>query len=135
MRAAIFQGDLSKVKEVLAEGYPIDLPLNDNKTAAIHFACNRGKNEILNYLISQNAKINIKDKKGWTPLMLACSSGELDCVLTLLKERDIDVKAKDLEGKDALKFAEHRLTEARLQNQSEISTKYEKIVSAIKKKM
>ena len=134
MRSAIAEGNLSKVKEILSEGYPIDLPLNDNKTTAVHFACNRGQNEILKYLIIQNAKINTRDKKDWTPLILAASCGELDCVLTLLRERDIDIRAKDSEGKDALKFAEQRLIETRMHNQGEASDKYERIISALKKR-
>ena len=135
MRTAIVQGDLSRVKKILSEGYPIDLPLNDVKTTAMHLACNRGKSEILKYLISYNGKINVKDKRDWTPLILAASCGELDCVIILLKERNIDITAKGLEGKDALKFAEQRLIDARMQNQVEESDKYAKIISAIKRKL
>eukprot|EP00826_Nyctotherus_ovalis_P025478 TRINITY_DN1975_c0_g1_i12.p1 TRINITY_DN1975_c0_g1~~TRINITY_DN1975_c0_g1_i12.p1 ORF type:complete len:219 (+),score=37.35 TRINITY_DN1975_c0_g1_i12:91-747(+) len=135
MRSAVAQGNLPKVKEILAEGYPIDLPLNDQKTTAVHFACNRGQNEVLKHLVALGANVNARDRKEWTPLILASSSGALDCVLTLLKERSIDAAAKDLEGKDALKFAEQRLMDVRMQNRADESEKYEKIISALKKRV
>eukprot|EP00826_Nyctotherus_ovalis_P017292 TRINITY_DN15084_c0_g3_i3.p1 TRINITY_DN15084_c0_g3~~TRINITY_DN15084_c0_g3_i3.p1 ORF type:complete len:178 (-),score=46.41 TRINITY_DN15084_c0_g3_i3:86-619(-) len=135
MRSAIMQGGLTRVKEILSEGYPVDLPLNDTKTTAIHLAANRGQSEILKLLVSHGARINVRDKKEWTPLMLASSSGSLDCVLALLKERNVDITAKDAEGKDALKFAEQRLVDVRIENHGEESERYKKIVTAIKKRM
>ena len=135
MRSAIIQGSLEKVKVILSEGYPIDFPVNDANTRALHLACNRGETDILRYLIAQGAKINERDKKNWTPLMLAASGGKVECTLVLLQEKNIDVTAKDNDGKDALKFAEERLVDVRMMSHGAESENYERIIASIKKKM
>jgi ankyrin repeat protein len=42
-----------------------------------------GRQIILSY--SHESLIDFKDQQGFTPLMLACRAGKLDCALTLLQ--------------------------------------------------
>ncbi len=130
------EGSLEKVKRILSDGYPIDLPLNDEaKTTAAHLAANLGKIEILRYLIEQDAELNLRDSKGWTPLILAALGGEVDCVTALLKSDRVDVLAADKNGQNALKFAEARLVDDRVMGRSEKGERYEKVIAALKKQM
>lgn len=87
MRSAIEKGDIDRVKQLVADGYPINVPLNeDKKTTCLHLACIRGKADILKYLITERADVNARDNKNWTPLILAASGGDYECVKHLLSE-------------------------------------------------
>ena len=47
--------------------------------------------------------VNLKDGRiGWTPLIYATHSGEIQVVQLLLERDDIDVNATDLDGQTAL---------------------------------
>lgn len=49
-------------------------------------------------LLSKGAHVNVQDKKGRTPAMLAAELGN-DAILNLLIENDADLTLRDTEGR------------------------------------
>jgi ankyrin repeat protein len=49
--------------------------------------------------------LHIRDSKGRTPLIIACSHGQLDIVCELLKCNEVDVDASDYKGRTAFYWA------------------------------
>lgn len=63
---------------------------------ALHFAADYGHVDIIEYLISKGANVNLKDKHGITPLLAAIYEEHTDCVKMLLKSgAKTDGKAPD----------------------------------------
>jgi len=67
-------------------------------------AAMRGDVAAVQRLIGRGAKVNAKDKSGWTALMLACQGGKLEAVKALL-DRGADVNAANSSGINALMIA------------------------------
>ncbi len=55
-------------------------------------------------LLEKGADVEVKDEKGWTPLMWACAKGHAD-VARLMIENGADIEAKSEDGSTALMFA------------------------------
>jgi ankyrin repeat protein len=55
-----------------------------NFNTPLHAACNVGKSDLIEILVSNGAKVNIFNSNGLTPLHNAVNSGNLDAVRTLL---------------------------------------------------
>lgn len=61
----------------------------------MHVAADVGSNEIVDFLISKNAEINIEDENGLTPIFLALKHGHKKCVLLLLESgADVSIVTK-----------------------------------------
>ena len=45
---------------------------NDTGRASIHYACSKGYTEIVQLLLANGGKVNLKDRFGGTPLHRAC---------------------------------------------------------------
>ena len=67
-------------------------------------AAMRGDVAAVQRLIGKGAKVNGKDKSGWTALMLACQSGKIEAVRALI-DRGADVSAANSRGINALMIA------------------------------
>ncbi|MFZ5953706.1 MAG: ankyrin repeat domain-containing protein [Candidatus Dependentiae bacterium] len=92
--------------------------INTNHNTPLHFASYLGHLNIAQLLVSARANVNYKNKNskdfsfsllsnehgGVTPLMLACSKGNLPMVLYLL-EQEADVNAQDDLGQTPLTYA------------------------------
>jgi uncharacterized protein len=74
------------VRILLNEGA---LPLHEDgedQTQAIHWAAYSGKAEIMDIMLEYGAKIDARDKYGYTPLHWACRRGEIDTAEFILKK-------------------------------------------------
>eukprot|EP00111_Clytia_hemisphaerica_P024707 TCONS_00072807-protein len=77
---------------------------NASGYTAVHLAAKSGKNEMLSFLLENNADNNPQDNHMLTPLALASYEGHKDCVKTLLHYRAA-VEARDPNNKTSLFFA------------------------------
>ena len=75
-----------------------------NKGAvALHYAAQQDRHEIVEYLIRQNASVNIQDARGCTPLHYAAYTGSVSVVRVLLKHK-ADPAKEDAQGRTAEKL-------------------------------
>ena len=99
IQMAAYQGDLVKVKRFLEQGLSVDSRDSEGHTA-LHFAVLRGKRDVVEFLLSQGADVNLKDKSwgfipwGFTPLKYASSKD----IVELLISKGANVNAKDKYG-------------------------------------
>ena len=93
--------------------YCIDNKLVDINTAssksgktALHIACYNGYTKIVDLLLANNAKVNIKSLDGRTPLHATCAwgYGNKEIIETLIKN-GVEINAVDKKGKTALDYA------------------------------
>ncbi|XP_065826102.1 death-associated protein kinase 1-like isoform X2 [Oscarella lobularis] len=72
---------------------------------ALHYACFHGQTELAKDLIDHyRARVNVKDKNGWTPLMVACQEGHL-FMTQMLVSKNCSVKIQSKKGGAALHVA------------------------------
>lgn len=70
------QAPTATIKFLLDQpGMDPNKPTHDARTY-LHWAANRGNDEVMEYLISKGAKVNVEDSHGTTPLTFAASSGQ-----------------------------------------------------------
>lgn len=86
LRNASNNGELEKVKSLLAEGADINAA-NKQGSTALHLAVRQGHLLILKYLLKQGADISLQDIHGHTPLYIAIFSGTSDVLKELLSDR------------------------------------------------
>lgn len=71
---------------------------NDDGQTALHLACQRGFSEIVEAILDfREAKVDILDKDGDTPLVFALAAGSPECVRVLI-ERGADVSSRLRDG-------------------------------------
>ena len=91
---AAFQGDVSKIKDLIQRGANVDEKDRRGKTPLFFAVCG-GQREIVEFLLSNAADVNVKDLDGITPLHHSASCGNLKMTeLLLAKGADIDVRDK-----------------------------------------
>ncbi len=90
------RGDLERVK-FLVEAYSPDLEKKDKKgNSSLILSSSSGHLEIVKYLISKKANINIQDKNGNTPLNLSIQRGHIKATLFLLEKKpNVDLYNKN----------------------------------------
>lgn len=94
--------NVSIIKMIIDYGFP--LILNNTKKPILMYACNWGKTEVVEYLISMGCSVNIqRDIDGITPLMSAVGSGFYDKVQLLL-QNGADKNIVDKNGKKAIDY-------------------------------
>ncbi|XP_058986067.1 myotrophin isoform X1 [Musca domestica] len=81
---SIKNGELDQVQSVFAEKSSA-VNSEYNGRYPIHYAADYGQHEVLEYLISMGAKLDVKDKHGITPLLAAIWEGHTQCVKLLLE--------------------------------------------------
>jgi hypothetical protein len=70
LREAAIRGDAAKIRELLAEGAPVDQRDNQQSTA-LHLSALQGHLEATRILLDAQADPNARDDRGFTPLMFA----------------------------------------------------------------
>lgn len=103
---AAAQGDLKTIK-ILVEKNGIDINAKEygnirfNGMTALHYAVDNNKLEIVNYLISKKANVDIKTDNGITPLFFAKTHN----IAFLLIQNQANVNIKNNFGSTPLHFA------------------------------
>ena len=78
------EGDLAKVKSLIAEGSDVNVR-DENGFTPLHFAAYRGYKDVAELLILKGANVNAVDKWGGTPLHSADQAGHKEIVELLIK--------------------------------------------------
>jgi uncharacterized protein len=66
---------LDAIKICVEQGVDVN-SANDKGETALHGAATSGRNEVVSYLVEKGAKLDVKDKRGRTPLDVAMGVGE-----------------------------------------------------------
>lgn len=90
------EGDEEKLLKCIECGVPLNLKDSEGRTA-LHWAVDRGHNNITSLLLNKNADVNAKDDEGQTPLHYAAVCDRAD-IAELLVRHGADIEIRDSEG-------------------------------------
>ncbi|VDI36871.1 Hypothetical predicted protein, partial [Mytilus galloprovincialis] len=126
-RITVDQGyPLSVVKLLKCSGANLKFVWDDSWTA-LNAACQRGNQDIANFLIDEGSIFNTVDALGTTPLMLACYTGLNETVQLLIK-KGVDINVLNNRKMSALKYAcisgHKNIVSLLLDNEADSSTVY-----------
>lgn len=79
----------------------INVMAYETKLTPLSFAADEGKLQALKCLIAKGADLNLKNRDGFTALMLAVRNDHVECVEELLKHENCDVNAVNNKGFNA----------------------------------
>ncbi len=99
---ASYRNQVDMVKLLIELGADIDY--NFGQGAAIHGAAFKGNMEIIKVLLEHNAKLNVPDNNGTTPLIYATIFNHTE-IAELLFAKGSDPNLKDHSGKSAAVYA------------------------------
>jgi uncharacterized protein len=102
---------LEAVKMCVELGSDVNAVNTDNETA-LHGSAYRGTNTVVQYLVDKGAKLDAKDTRGWTPLLIANGidftgfykqqAATADLLRQLMKARGISTEGQVADGKECL---------------------------------
>ncbi|CAG2212473.1 unnamed protein product [Mytilus edulis] len=126
-RITVDQGyPLSVVKLLKSSGANLKFVWDDSWTA-LNAACQRGNQDIANFLIDEGSIFNTVDTLGTTLLMLACYTGLNETVQLLIK-KGVDINVLNNRKMSALKYAcisgHKNIVSLLLDNEADSSTVY-----------
>lgn len=101
---ALTNGEMDDIRSTLVTTEDVNRELPSGRLP-LNIAADYGQAEVLEYLISKGAKINVQDKFGMTPLISAICEGHTSCVKILL-EKGADKNFENMHGLTAFKAAE-----------------------------
>lgn len=107
---AAVDGDLALARAALAEGADpnaLDLRSTSSGRRALNYAAENDRAEMIRWLVSNGADVNLPNKTGFTPLHHAAESGSVAAAEALL-ELEADPKAALPSGNTALDVARQR---------------------------
>ncbi|CAH1787770.1 unnamed protein product [Owenia fusiformis] len=84
LKWACENGDIDAVKNHIGENKDLVNTIGSTGRYPLHFAADYGQTEIIEYLVSQGADVNMSDKHGITPLLAAIWEGHTKSVQVLL---------------------------------------------------
>ena len=81
------KGSLASVVVLVEHGANANLQMISSGRAALHFACERGHKQVVNFLVNGGhvKDVNVKDKVGWPPMRFASYHGFQSIVVLLLE--------------------------------------------------
>lgn len=109
---AAVDGDVDRVKALLAEGGDVNEKDPRMGYAPLHSAARNGRKAVVELLLEKGADINAKEKGGRTALCLAVEYGRLAAgqkeVIELLLAKGADINATSGRGENALSLAQKK---------------------------
>jgi hypothetical protein len=108
LKDAIFSGKLAAVKYMVEKKKANVNEVDDNGRMSLHHAAwNHKGSVIVEYLLNNGAKVDVRDKTEWeeTPLHTAASIGNCDVGLKLILIGKADTNATDAKGNTPLHLA------------------------------
>lgn len=103
----MYASDMTMVQLLVRRGANIHLQNRLSGLSALTAAINNRSTELLEYYLNEGVNINIRDRKGMTPLMIASKLCRLDMVELLVK-RGASINERDKQGQTALAHATAR---------------------------
>ncbi|CAH3156564.1 unnamed protein product [Porites lobata] len=98
-------GDLDQVKAIVEKpGFDVNAGLLAGRNG-LHYAADYGQKEVIEFLLSKGANINLPDKHGITALLASIFESQTECVKLLL-EKGADKNLKAPDGRSYLECAE-----------------------------
>lgn len=82
---SIKNGDIETVTKFI-DSHPKLINEQIKGRTYLHYACDYGQQDIIDYLLSKGANINIQDKYGITPLLAALYENHESCVKLLIQK-------------------------------------------------
>lgn len=101
---AINQGEFETVKLLVQKGASVNL--SDGSSCPIHYACERNREDIVSYLLESGACIEVKDRDGDTPLIIAVKA-EFYTLAEFLIERGANPEQCNNNGRKAIYYCEN----------------------------
>ena len=74
----------------------------EGSTTALHYACEKGWQDVMSKLIAKGAKVDTVDANGDSALILACKEGHSKIALQLIDKADVNIQE---DGNTALHLA------------------------------
>ncbi|XP_057299481.1 uncharacterized protein LOC130630100 [Hydractinia symbiolongicarpus] len=91
---AVYCGHLENVKILVKNKAEVNLQIKSKQDAPLHAAARNGHTDVLNYLLQQNADVNVMNTEG-TPLDTAVNLNKISCVKILLANNaDVNMHVK-----------------------------------------
>jgi len=92
------------VKKLIEEDRNLIFWTDDENRTPLHFSVDSGNTELVKFLLSKKANINVQDKEGQTPLHYACVC-EHEEIVNYLVTNGADVNQKDASDESPLDIA------------------------------
>lgn len=89
-------GDIQQVEQLLKKNFDVNQP-DETQLTLIHWAADRGHEDIIRLLIKYGADLNVRDEDGQTPLFYAAHASNIPCIKLLL-ESGADPSIPDNDG-------------------------------------
>jgi uncharacterized protein len=90
------EGQVQVMKLLLAMGFKVDQPSDDNPATPLHSAASNGQIRAARWLVEHGASVNARDNFGRTPLFFAASEGATELVEFLISRgADVNVPGGD----------------------------------------
>jgi ankyrin repeat protein len=107
MFKAVADGDLQKLKQMVAKNPHLLKQKNRSGMSLLHQAAFRGVPEVAEFLLAKGLKVDAENPRGITPLMGAAYFGHQE-MASLLLQHGADINKKDERGTSPLLFALNR---------------------------
>lgn len=96
---AVHEG-LFEVIKILVEKYKAEIdPRTVHNKTPFHFACRRGEEEVVKYLLGKGANASAVDRDGNTPLHYLCESENIDMIMHVLPHCQGSKDVRNKQGK------------------------------------
>ncbi|XP_017287874.2 ankyrin repeat and EF-hand domain-containing protein 1a [Kryptolebias marmoratus] len=104
----VHEGDRRRIEEMVNLGVEnlINLTEPRDGTGVLHVAVSANDLDLVSFLLANDAHPNVRDRRGRTPVMLAAELGN-DAIVTLLTQKQADLKLLDAEGKGVLFYCNY----------------------------
>ena len=101
VKEPLIHDNLNNIKSIISKDRTKIDEKNEHGNTFLHLAADNGNIEVLKYLVSQGANVNVKDNYGRTPLQVAVNKNNLEMVEYLISH-GADVNVKDSFSKSPL---------------------------------